>query len=224
MRTLEYLSTCGTDLLMTEYNFPDHFAQAESHLTLMENLAGNPDVWKKEDGSNAIIYNYFEGDINSMVDAHFIRALSKGRPTSSYRKGPVEDRQLECSSSLGPAGPHKSSTHAPLQTALEPLTTPPLSFGLTSETLNLLTGGPGQELPSLFYSLPEPAKDLDLMERNYVSSLLRVMHSDQPELGTVVVAGSKAGVLHSWAHNHLYTQQPNPDQRHNSGRLYLPTD
>ncbi|XP_041930480.1 transcription cofactor vestigial-like protein 1 [Alosa sapidissima] len=193
----------------------------------MEDLAGNPDVWKKEDGSNTVIYNYFECDINSMVDAHFIRALNKGKPSSNYRKGPVEDRQLECSSSLGPAGPHKTS-HGALPTAVEPLTALPLSYGLTGETLDLLTGGPGQmvgvELPSLLYSLPEPVEDLDLMERNYGSSLLRVLHGDRPELGTVVVAGPKAGVIHSWAHNHLRTQQPNPDERHNSGRLYLPTD
>lgn len=41
-------------------------------------------VWNKEDGSNTVIFTYFEGDINSMVDAHFTRALNQSRPTTDY--------------------------------------------------------------------------------------------------------------------------------------------
>lgn len=42
------------------------------------------DVWKKDDGSSAVVYTYFEGDINSMVDAHFTRALNQSRPATNY--------------------------------------------------------------------------------------------------------------------------------------------
>uniref|UniRef100_A0A8B9H814 Uncharacterized protein n=1 Tax=Astyanax mexicanus TaxID=7994 RepID=A0A8B9H814_ASTMX len=37
----------------------------------------SPVAGKAEEQSGSLLYTYFQGDINSMVDAHFSRALSK---------------------------------------------------------------------------------------------------------------------------------------------------
>lgn len=59
----------------------------------MEDLP-KTDVWNKEDGSDTIIYTYFEGDIGSMVDAHFIRALNQGRPKTSYHRKKIKSNAI----------------------------------------------------------------------------------------------------------------------------------
>lgn len=43
----------------------------------MEDRTDNPMAVKVEQHSQCVILTYFHGDINSMVDAHFTRALSK---------------------------------------------------------------------------------------------------------------------------------------------------
>uniref|UniRef100_A0A8C3AVQ1 Transcription cofactor vestigial-like protein 1 n=1 Tax=Cyclopterus lumpus TaxID=8103 RepID=A0A8C3AVQ1_CYCLU len=43
----------------------------------MENRNDSPMAVKVEEHSRGVILTYFQGDINSMVDAHFTRALGK---------------------------------------------------------------------------------------------------------------------------------------------------
>lgn len=43
----------------------------------MEDASDNPLAVRVERHSQYVILTYFKGDINSMVDAHFTRALSK---------------------------------------------------------------------------------------------------------------------------------------------------
>lgn len=43
----------------------------------MEEKADDPIAVKVEEHSQCVILTYFQGDIGSMVDAHFSRALSK---------------------------------------------------------------------------------------------------------------------------------------------------
>lgn len=43
----------------------------------MEDRTESPRAVKVEEHSRCVILTYFQGDINSMVDAHFTRALSK---------------------------------------------------------------------------------------------------------------------------------------------------
>uniref|UniRef100_A0A7N8XG82 Uncharacterized protein n=1 Tax=Mastacembelus armatus TaxID=205130 RepID=A0A7N8XG82_9TELE len=43
----------------------------------MEDRTDSPLAVKIEEHSQCVILTYFQGDINSMVDAHFTRALSK---------------------------------------------------------------------------------------------------------------------------------------------------
>lgn len=41
----------------------------------MEHQPGSPVAGKAEEHSGSLLLTYFQGDINSMVDAHFSRAL-----------------------------------------------------------------------------------------------------------------------------------------------------
>lgn len=41
----------------------------------MEHQPGSPVPGKAEEQSGSLLFTYFQGDINSMVDAHFSRAL-----------------------------------------------------------------------------------------------------------------------------------------------------
>uniref|UniRef100_A0A3B4ZT33 Uncharacterized protein n=1 Tax=Stegastes partitus TaxID=144197 RepID=A0A3B4ZT33_9TELE len=43
----------------------------------MEERTDSPTAVRVEEHSQCVILTYFKGDINSMVDAHFSRALSK---------------------------------------------------------------------------------------------------------------------------------------------------
>ena len=50
----------------------------------MAGHSGSPQVvLKTEEQSNRVIFTYFQGDIGSMVDQHFNRALSKASKTKA---------------------------------------------------------------------------------------------------------------------------------------------
>lgn len=46
-----------------------------SIIAVMEHQPGSPVAGKAEEQSGSLLLTYFQGDINSMVDAHFSRAL-----------------------------------------------------------------------------------------------------------------------------------------------------
>lgn len=67
-------------------------------ISVMEHQPGSPVAGKAEEQSGSLLLTYFQGDINSMVDAHFSRALEnvtkpKGditknkRPRKSFKSG-----------------------------------------------------------------------------------------------------------------------------------------
>lgn len=71
----------------------------------MEERTDSPIAVKVEGHSHSVILTYFQGDINSMVDAHFTRALSKGykakepaAKTKKKRKIPRIGKQVNLAS------------------------------------------------------------------------------------------------------------------------------
>uniref|UniRef100_A0A8C2CJH9 Uncharacterized protein n=1 Tax=Cyprinus carpio TaxID=7962 RepID=A0A8C2CJH9_CYPCA len=59
---------------------------------MMEEDLGNPVAKKTEEESSSVLLTYFKGDINSMVDEHFSRALSQ----AAKPKGERSDIKRNC--------------------------------------------------------------------------------------------------------------------------------
>lgn len=58
-----------------------------SIILVMEHHPGSPVAGKAEEQSGSLLLTYFQGDINSMVDAHFSRALENvTKPKSDITK------------------------------------------------------------------------------------------------------------------------------------------
>lgn len=64
---------------LVDYNYEYNFliVSVFSHSWPMADITDSPMAVKVEEHSQCVILTYFQGDINSMVDAHFSRALSK---------------------------------------------------------------------------------------------------------------------------------------------------
>uniref|UniRef100_A0A8C6KL87 Uncharacterized protein n=1 Tax=Nothobranchius furzeri TaxID=105023 RepID=A0A8C6KL87_NOTFU len=65
----------------------------------MEERTDSPIAVKVEGNSHSVILTYFQGDINSMVDAHFSRALSKAcKPSEVTTKTKKVDKTVKTGS------------------------------------------------------------------------------------------------------------------------------
>ncbi|XP_028271766.1 transcription cofactor vestigial-like protein 1 isoform X2 [Parambassis ranga] len=166
----------------------------------MEDSTDNPIAVKVEGHSQSVILTYFTGDINSMVDAHFSRALRKvckAKPPAAKTKKIRKSVKLEDSSSC--RGSAAGSYTEPQ--------VPPVAGRLLSEdapgtwhSFPARTGGEGPAFPSITYSLsPE---GLSLTGQQYATSLLHLLHSDRSEMGSSVASSvastSKPELLSSW--------------------------
>lgn len=67
----------------------------------MEDRTESPMAVRVEKHSQSVILTYFHGDTNSMVDAHFSRALG----TVSRDKGPAKMKKTRKSIKLGKTAP-----------------------------------------------------------------------------------------------------------------------
>lgn len=59
----------------------------------MADVAGSPTSVKVEETSQSVILTYFQGDIGSMVDAHFSRALSRADRAKPQLAKPKKNRK-----------------------------------------------------------------------------------------------------------------------------------
>ncbi|XP_053284767.1 transcription cofactor vestigial-like protein 1 [Pleuronectes platessa] len=155
---------------------------------------------KVEEHSRGVILTYFQGDINSMVDAHFTRALRgdcKAKAPAAKTKKTRKSIKLESSSSCqGRAvDPYTEAQSPPAAERL-------LTFGPAAETppgsWHSLTARPGEGsgLPPLAYSLTP--QGLSLTGQQYATSLLNLLHSDRGEMGPSMASSSKPELLPSW--------------------------
>nr|XP_046262822.1 transcription cofactor vestigial-like protein 1 isoform X2 [Scatophagus argus] len=153
---------------------------------------------KVEKHSQYVILTYFQGDINSMVDAHFTRALSNiceakapAVKTKKIRKSIKMEETSTCQGSV-----------------VDPYTKSQLPHGG-----NLLTFSPVDEAPDSWHSLPTRAGEgpgfpsiayslshegLSLTGQQYATSLLNLLHSDRGEMGPSLASSSKPELLPSW--------------------------
>uniref|UniRef100_A0A3B1J5Q7 Si:dkeyp-11e3.1 n=1 Tax=Astyanax mexicanus TaxID=7994 RepID=A0A3B1J5Q7_ASTMX len=171
----------------------------------MEQEAESPVAGKAEEQSGSLLYTYFQGDINSMVDAHFSRALSKAtKPKSSNW-----DVQ---------SPPHFGHSYAPGRIHFgrreEPQTNPHLEPIPPAASSTVWPGGPrpgaSLVLPPMVYPSAASAKGLVLPDQQYSSSLLNLLHSDRPDLGTVMVSASKQEFIPGWTRHPGFEDQMPP--------------
>ncbi|XP_058506253.1 transcription cofactor vestigial-like protein 1 [Solea solea] len=166
----------------------------------MEDETDSPRAVKVEEHSRCVILTYFQGDINTMVDAHFTRALSKVckakapvAKTKRIRKTvKIEDTNSCQSSALdtytesqAAPGPGRLLTFGPAEDA---------PSGSWHSFPTRAVDGPG--LPSIAYSLS--TEGLSLTGQQYATSLLNLLHSDRSEMGPSMASSSKPELLPSW--------------------------
>ncbi|NWH97344.1 VGLL1 protein, partial [Tichodroma muraria] len=113
---------------------------------------------KTEWGSQSVVFTYFQGDINSMVDEHFSRALSNAKnPQDLSTKHKGEIVVLKNNELLSIMSPHQwnfsSHCYKPYPSSS--------STSMANSALNFSTTGVvGQCQPSSFRSCPAQPADL----------------------------------------------------------------
>ncbi|XP_035016458.1 transcription cofactor vestigial-like protein 1 [Hippoglossus stenolepis] len=166
----------------------------------MEDRTESPMAVKVEEHSRGVILTYFQGDINSMVDAHFTRALSRvckaKAPVVKTKKMRKSIKLENTSSCQGRAvDPYTESQAPPAAGRL-------LTFSTADETppgsWHSLAARPGEGsgLPPIAYSLTP--QGLSLTGQQYATSLLNLLHSDRGEMGPSMASSSKPELLPSW--------------------------
>ncbi|KAL6117449.1 uncharacterized protein ACO6RY_15236 [Pungitius sinensis] len=151
---------------------------------------------KVEEHSRGVVLTYFQGDINSMVDAHFTRALSK----VSRSKAPVARTKKTCKT----IKPEQSSACQGSATDCysQPQVPPPErlpNFSPAEEPLGSWHSFPARDgpgFPSLAY--PMSTGGLSLTGQQYATSLLNLLHNDRGEIGPGMASGSKPELHPSW--------------------------
>lgn len=165
----------------------------------MEDRTDSPIAVKVEEHSRCVILTYFQGDINSMVDAHFSRALSKvckaKAPAAKTKKIRKNIKMEESSPCQGSAVDCYSESQLP------PAAGRLLNFSPTEDapgSWHTFTARAAESpgLPSITYSLSQ--EGLSLTGQQYASSLLNLLHSDRGEMGTSMASSSKPDLHPSW--------------------------
>lgn len=153
----------------------------------------SPIAVKVEEHSQCVILTYFHGDIGSMVDAHFSRALNKvckaKAPASKLKK-----KKIKIENSPAFQG---SPTDTYLEAQVRPVTER-LTFNPAEDPWHAFPGrtGEGSALPSFAY--PLSADGLSATGQQYSTSLLNLLHSDRGEMAPGQPSSSKAELLPNW--------------------------
>ncbi|TNN72752.1 Transcription cofactor vestigial-like protein 1 [Liparis tanakae] len=164
----------------------------------MENRNDSPMAVKVEEHSRGVILTYFQGDINSMVDAHFNRALSKvckakapAVKTKKFRKSikleessPCQGSAVDCYSESQLRPPERLLNFSPAEDA----------HGSWHSYSGRAAEGPG--LPSIPY--PMSPNGLNITGQQYATSLLNLLHNDRGEMGPSMASSSKPDLHPSW--------------------------
>lgn len=164
----------------------------------MEDRTDTPMAVKVEKHSQYVILTYFQGDINSMVDAHFNRALSKvckaKAPAAKTKKIRKAIKLEETSPCQGSAVDSYSEPQVPPAGGL--LTYNPADDAPDSWHSFAGRTGEGAGLPSLAYSLSQ--EGLSVTGQQYATSLLNLLHNDRSEMGPSMASSSKPELPPSW--------------------------
>lgn len=185
----------------------------------MEDRTDSPMAVKVEEHSRCVILTYFHGDTNSMVDAHFNRALS----TVCKTKAPaVKTKKTRKTVKLEETSPCKGSAVdsfsesqvPPVAGRLLPFSPPDDAPGSWHSFTSRAGEGPG--LQPITYSLsPE---GLSLTGQQYATSLLNLLHNDRGEMVPSMASTSKPELLPSWTMPQGFRESVDPAVGYESGR------
>ncbi|XP_014885131.1 transcription cofactor vestigial-like protein 1 [Poecilia latipinna] len=183
----------------------------------MEERADSLIPVKVEENASGFTLLYFHGDINSMVDEHFSRALSKASKASELvprskkiRKTVKQESTNNCHGNM--SGPYSESQVPPLTghiLALNPAEEMPGSW-------NTFRSREGPALPNLMCTLSSDA--LSLTGQQYSTSLLNLLHGDRGEMGAGIASSSKPDPLPGWAVPAGYRESVDPPIGFEPGR------
>lgn len=194
----------------------------------MEDLR-NQVAEKTEEQSGSVLLTYFQGDISSMVDEHFTRALSKAtKPKGERSKNKRNwksaqtngsDRweaqsQTAFQSMFSPECLQRETSSNPQSSPRVSLNNPPNSAliwpGVSRQDIGLA-------LPPMVYPSSVSTEGVMVAEHQYTNSLLNLLHNDQPDLGSVMVAPSKQDQISGWTKYPGFRNQINTDISLDSG-------
>ncbi|KAM6953177.1 transcription cofactor vestigial-like protein 1 [Aplochiton taeniatus] len=196
----------------------------------MAGCSGSPVAVKMEEQSQGVIFTYFKGDIGSMVDQHFHRALSKDKKKSNKNRKSVKSEEPTSCQWSGPSTESWSEGHLQsvsrrlqLNSPTEPHPNPPLPLG-SPDTASASwssysprqSGGLG--LIPISYPPSLPPNGLSLTGQQYASSLLNLLHSDRSEVSPGIASGSKPDFLPSWTGHPGFRDPMDPAGGLESGR------
>ncbi|KAI2656828.1 Transcription cofactor vestigial-like protein 1 [Labeo rohita] len=177
----------------------------------MEEDVGNPVAKKTKEESGSVLLTYFQGDINSMVDEHFSRALSQANkpkrepskikinPKVAQTNGPSSQWEAESETRFQPLFPAehlRQGTSSESQTnhrmpTNHPANSPIVWSGNSRQGLSLA-------LPPMMYPSAVSSDGLMVAEHHYSNSLLNFLHNDHPNMGTAVLNSTKQDLTSGW--------------------------
>lgn len=181
----------------------------------MEDRTDSQMAVKVEKHSQYVILTYFQGDINSMVDAHFTRALSKVcRPKAPAAKPKKIRRTIKTEDSSPCQG---SAVDSYSESQVPPVAGRLLTFPVESAPdswhsfTNRVAEGPG---------LPYPLSQdgLSVTGQQYATSLLNLLHNDRGDLGPGMASSSKPEMLPGWTVPQGFRESVDPALDYETGR------
>ncbi|KAM4554904.1 transcription cofactor vestigial-like protein 1 [Odontesthes bonariensis] len=185
----------------------------------MEERTGSPIAVKVEGHSHSVLLTYFQGDINSMVDAHFTRALSKvckakepaGKTKKIRKTIKTEDgRSCQDGAAVCFSGSQDPAVARRIVALSSTADSPGSWHSFTSRT------GEASGLPTIMCSLS--SGELSLTGQQYATSLLNLLHSDRPEMGPSTVSNSKPEPPPSWTVPQGFRESADPPVGFETGR------
>ncbi|XP_010899779.1 transcription cofactor vestigial-like protein 1 [Esox lucius] len=195
----------------------------------MEGYSGSPQVIvKTEEQSNSVLFTYFHGDISSMVDEHFSRALGKASRTKApsgkskkIRKA-VKSESDSASCQWGVLSPSWSdgrfdpvvSGRLQQNGTKESRSTHPLALDSQDQSTGWAFTPMQHEslgLPAVGYPHTMSPEGLGVAGQQYSNSLLNLLHSDRSEAVVSMPSGSKPELLPGWTGHTGFRDPMNPD-------------
>ncbi|KAM9741736.1 transcription cofactor vestigial-like protein 1 isoform 1-T2 [Menidia menidia] len=185
----------------------------------MEERTGSPIAVKVEGHSHSVLLTYFHGDINSMVDDHFRRALSKvckakepaGKSKKIRKTIKMEDGRPGPDGAAVCFSGSRDPSVAGRILALSSTEDAPGSWNSYASTTGEAAG-----LPAIMCSLS--SGELSLTGQQYATSLLNLLHSERPEMGPGSVSTSKPEPTASWAVPQGFRESADPPVGFEPGR------
>ncbi|KAJ8015711.1 hypothetical protein DPEC_G00028970 [Dallia pectoralis] len=195
----------------------------------MDRPTGSPQVIvKTEEQPNSVIFTYFHGDISSMVDEHFFRALGKASKTkapSGKSKNlckSVKSESASASCQWGVLSPSWSDSRfdpvlsgcLQLNSTKEPRSSHPLTLGSQDQSASWSFGPMQHEslgLSTTTYQQAMSPGGLGVAGQQYTNSLLNLLHSDRSETVVGGASGIKPELSTGWTGHPGFRDPMNPD-------------